>query len=255
MPGSTSETSDDAVVFLHIPKTGGTSLHGLLLHGFSNDEVCPERFNALESVVDIGRFRFFSGHFDRASLDSIPRTKRIVTLLRDPRARLLSLYYFWRAHEPVPGSSVVDGPSLARDLSLLDFLRYPDHGIPETMDNLLTRTLFGRLSAPEFREPTFDRSGALESAKEFLLSMTAFGITEQFEASAAHITDALRVPLSPVIPHDLDSRVLADSPGYRRVDREPITPEIAEEIDRLTEFDRQLYEFATQRFAALRASR
>lgn len=255
MSGSAPTDPRDAVVFLHIPKTGGTSLHGLLLHGFSPDEVCPERFNALEAVDDIGRFRFFSGHFDRLGLEAIPRARRIVTLLRDPTDRLLSLYHFWRSHELRPGSEVIDGPRLANELDLLEFLRYSDHGLPEALDNVLTRTLSGRVDAGRFRAPRFDRDAALASAKEFLLSMTGFGITERFTESAKHITSSLGLALSPVIPHDLDSRSIAETPGFRKVERQPITDAIAAEIDRLTEFDRPLYEFARDHFEARLAPR
>src|SRR5262249_170075 len=89
------------LVFLHHPKTGGTTLHHILMRGFDEDEICPERFNGLQhySAGDLARYRYFSGHFDLLSVSLIPGEKKIITMLREPISRLISLYYFQRAHK------------------------------------------------------------------------------------------------------------------------------------------------------------
>jgi len=86
---------------MHIPKTGGTSLHDILVGNFCPEEICPERFNALKkySQEELARYSYFSGHFDRESINYISADKDIITLFREPKARILSLYYFWKAHK------------------------------------------------------------------------------------------------------------------------------------------------------------
>ncbi len=88
------------VAFLHIPKTGGTALHRFLTGQFREDEICPERSNLLGACgsESLARYRLFSGHFDRMTVDRLPTPIVKITLLRNPRDRIISLYRFWRSH-------------------------------------------------------------------------------------------------------------------------------------------------------------
>ena len=65
-----SEVTTSRLVFMHIPKTGGTSLHEVLVAQFKPGEICPERFNHLREWAssDLAKFRLFSGHFDFDSI-------------------------------------------------------------------------------------------------------------------------------------------------------------------------------------------
>jgi len=45
------DLEEEKIVFLHLPKTGGTTLHHLLIEGRSDEEVCPERHNGLHSFT------------------------------------------------------------------------------------------------------------------------------------------------------------------------------------------------------------
>jgi hypothetical protein len=54
------------LVFRHLPRTGGTTLHHHLSAHFAPDQICPERFSRLErySESQLEQWRFFSGHFN-----------------------------------------------------------------------------------------------------------------------------------------------------------------------------------------------
>ena len=92
--------SSPKLVFLHLPRTGGTTLHHLLTAAFPPEQVCPERFMRLRRwpLEELAPFRLFSGHFTISGVDRIPGEKRIATVLRDPRARVISTFQLWRRH-------------------------------------------------------------------------------------------------------------------------------------------------------------
>ena len=87
------------VVFLHLPKTAGQSVHKSLVDLFGRACVCPARVNedlVLLSVDEICRYRVLSGHFDWSMVDCIPHPKFVFTILREPLDRILSFYFFLR---------------------------------------------------------------------------------------------------------------------------------------------------------------
>ena len=85
------------LIFMHVPKTAGTWLRRALEEQFPKDKRCPLLFEghyADHSLDEIGRYRFHSAHigFEMAATLGKP----IVTVLREPFDRLVSLYYYWR---------------------------------------------------------------------------------------------------------------------------------------------------------------
>ena len=89
-----------SVIFLHIPKTAGQSVHAHLALFFEPSEICParENFQLLPiSVSQLRRYRLFSGHLDFSLLDAVPSPRFVFTILRQPIERLLSFYFFLRS--------------------------------------------------------------------------------------------------------------------------------------------------------------
>jgi hypothetical protein len=87
------------IVFLHIPKTAGQSVHTFLTRYFPKEEICPARENFQLLPISLPRrrmYRLFSGHLDWAQLDGIGYPRFIFTVLREPTERLLSFYFFLR---------------------------------------------------------------------------------------------------------------------------------------------------------------
>ncbi len=115
----------DAWVFIHAQKTGGTSLQNMLADTFGDRNVYRENADTLyrRSPAELAQYTVFAGHFDFASVAYIPRrNRRLFTFLREPRQRLLSLYRFLRAHEP--GSPAFKGrKEIANRLDAVEFFR------------------------------------------------------------------------------------------------------------------------------------
>jgi hypothetical protein len=87
------------VVFLHLPKTAGQSVHLALTDAFGEDAVCPARVNDQlyqMSIPELNRYQVFSGHLDWSMLDCIKGPKYVFTVLREPIRRILSFYFYLR---------------------------------------------------------------------------------------------------------------------------------------------------------------
>lgn len=87
------------VVFLHIPKTAGQSIHAGLVDAFGADVMCPARVNEqlnLLSAKMLAKYQVFSGHLDWSLLDCVPGPKYTFTVLREPMDRILSFYFYLR---------------------------------------------------------------------------------------------------------------------------------------------------------------
>ena len=92
--------TSERIVFLHIPKTAGQSVHEHLLGTFGKECICPARVNeelVCLSLTELKNYRVYSGHFDWSSLDCVDLPKFVFTVLREPADRILSFYFFLRA--------------------------------------------------------------------------------------------------------------------------------------------------------------
>ncbi len=255
------ELDQPRLVFLHIEKCGGTTLHAMLEPHFPADRICPERRDQLGdwTINELARYGLFSGHFDLACCRSIPGPLRLLTMLREPTARLLSLYYFWRSHRPHPQRDLYDLLRLARACSPEEFFGHPavvQHwNIRNAITGQLTRTRNTRLSSDDLimREP----GAALELAWGALQGFTAFGIVERFEASRLLFNRVLGLQLQPVAPLQVLSDLVRSNDAFIAVPREPVGERLQALLDPLIDIDRALYARALtlfeQRVAAVAA--
>ncbi|MEX2457745.1 MAG: sulfotransferase family 2 domain-containing protein [Actinomycetota bacterium] len=255
---------DRAVVFLHVPKTAGSTLRQVLRRRFAPGEVwAPDvpgggagerpylrylRGEAGRTGLEPGNpndrylrtlaelppdrvreMRLLLGHFWFGIHEALPIPSTYVTMLRDPVSRVLSLYAHRRAHHGI-------------DRSL-------EHYLTERrdweIDNGQTRRLAGRGHGGDVRfDPATD--AMLDLAKRHLRdAVSVVGVTERFDDFVA---------------------MLGEEFGWRRltyvsrnVSRERLRePDLSEDVLRTirahNELDVELYRHATGLIAERAAS-
>ena len=92
------------IIFLHIPKTAGSTLHTILQKQYPGDQLCHLKgdphidtaitnFKSMDSTQK-KQIRLLTGHFEFGIHQWLPQTAVYFTLLRHPVERVLSYYYF-----------------------------------------------------------------------------------------------------------------------------------------------------------------
>lgn len=87
------------IIFLHIPKTAGQSVHHFFQTAFPNDEIFPGRVNQQlkdYSCEEMNNYKIFSGHLDWEAMECLEGPKFTFSILRDPIERIYSFYFFLR---------------------------------------------------------------------------------------------------------------------------------------------------------------
>jgi hypothetical protein len=243
------------IAFIHLQKTGGTSLRVMLERQFPADRRCPVLEDKLHllSIAELAQYDFFAGHFDRSLLRFIPRDNiKTVALFRDPRARLISFYRFLKSHpvgDEFAGDHLI---RLASETTAEEFFERPELRHYSAVNNHYLVALGSSFSWFDQNRASLSQeklSQLLQDAKLQIRSLTAIGITEQFEQSVAMIFKSLDLTPVPSIEavHVTDKFPEMDS-RFRRVGAVTMTPRLAGAIEDLIAYDDELYGFAKSEF-------
>jgi Galactose-3-O-sulfotransferase len=167
--------SGTKVIFLHLPKTAGSTLRGIIERQYGSRSILPlyeSKFGEELAAIppnQMDRLRVVMGHFYFGAHASLSKPSTYITVLRDPIDRIISRYYFVRRS---PLDPVYDA---VREMSLKEFA--------ETYcDNDQTRLLAGKYDGLSFGRCSDDEM--LDIAKRNLTKYFAVvGITEEFDRS------------------------------------------------------------------------
>jgi hypothetical protein len=243
------------LVFLHVPRSGGTALHNALSAHFPPGQICPERMNQLPKIPprEMAGYRLFSGHYRFEQLELTPQPRLAVTVLREPRQRLVPLYRHWRRHAPWMAEGN-PGLWLAQTLPLAAFLRSERLEVVEAFDNNLARQLAGNCHArgpgyytrilPDERT-ALDHMDIVPLACRNLLQFDAVGFQGSLDAVLAHVSQRMGWPSHAALP--LTNASSQPDPGLEALPEEEVPPEAWPELNRLTRLDRMVWDFALQR--------
>ena len=105
------DAAGKAIIFLHVPKTAGTTLNRLieweynLFEMYSVDPVLF-RWSAAHlrklSQRRLQKTRMFKGHMLFGLHEVLPQPATYITVLRDPIDRMISAFYFMRTYKLHP---------------------------------------------------------------------------------------------------------------------------------------------------------
>lgn len=217
------------LIFLHLPKCGGTTLHSILERLYSSDEtftvrvtsntqINTEDFHKLpESERD--RINVLKGHFYFGLHKYMTSPSKYFTFLRDPQERILSYYHYVRRR---PNHRLRETYGFTDTTSYLEFVSEIDE---QDLHNGQTRWICGKDA---------DEAEMLRIAKENIQQHFAFvGILELFDESLILLQEAFELPL-------LYYKAKNQTKG--RPDLSTVDEEAREIVEEKNKGDRQLYE-------------
>jgi hypothetical protein len=243
-------TEDHVLLFVHIPKTGGVTLTRLLRRRFPDEQVLPitDRRDHAKMLRELdpealAKIRLVAGHFwfgpgDRGVHDLLDPNPVKITLLRDPVDRAISSYRHIAGRPGHPAHQMVaEGGG-----TLLDFVRSPM--TQGHVRNVQARQVVGtppeelrrRVAEPRKALSLMPDDELLSLAKRRLDEFAFVGLQERFDESLALLAGTFGWE-----PFDT-SRRWNEAPSQSP--RPEVSEEARQEILRLTEVDRALYDHA-----------
>ena len=234
----------ERLVFLHIPKCGGTTLHNMLVDWYGARNMHPERHNGLYfySARHLAAKTLFSGHYDYYATRLVPGTPKVITFLRDPRSRLVSLYNFHRSHR----DDLIErfNLTLARWANMYDIDEYfadPKVRAHPAINNSIARHLsnqpqLGRASGNVQAGGT-PVEVLRDQAIANLANFDFVGLMEDYDASIARLAALLDKPLPDTIDTD---------PNMKKIEKQRASEKTHALMDELVQEDEAVYGFARQ---------
>lgn len=242
---------DDVLFFLHLPKTGGTSMKIILEDHFLPQTICPlhtyatkDKFEEFPLEIQ-QQWRLIRGHMRVGSYSPVYRfvtqNPICVTMLRDPLTRVVSEYRHLMRDPNTRHNKTFINPNL----SLKEYVTNPQYAFLAT--NYQVFMVAGSIRGSIFMDRTLEKGPLLSDearlalAKQRLEQYTFVGLTEQYEASIELLTYTFGWDTLPEIPH------LNTAPSKTVLD--DLDPETYRALVACNELDLELYRFAEELFA------
>ena len=230
-------TPETPLVFLHLFKCAGTSVHDYLSTVFPPEAFFPGRHRSEYDNIAPG-YLVYSGHMALRQWRNAPMKPHFVTWLREPGARTVSAYYFVKG---LTQSYVVQSWNRTwiekvQDMSLAEFVHSRDEGIRATICNAMSRALAA--GPADERGPWWWLAWKARAA---LKRFAYIGIAEQTDECLDHLARRFQLPPPSRTFRSNTYAENAKSSGNDVAARNPATPEITAAIERHTRADLLLY--------------
>ena len=225
----------EAIIFLHVPKTAGTTLNRLIeleypiSQMYSVDPVLFE-WSAAHlwklPQARLGKMRMFKGHMLFGLHEVLPQPATYITVLRDPVERTLSAFYYMRSYKLHPFYWKLR----RKNWTLEEYVERT------TRDNVQCKILAGA----EYHGPCTPE--ILEKAKQHMdRHFSVVGLSERFEESLALMKLRFGWQLKPYSTFNVTRS---------RPKKGDLAQSTLDLILERNSFDVELYRLAVQRFEA-----
>jgi hypothetical protein len=220
----------NSLLFLHMPKAGGTALAGALGNRFEAERCLTIYLDPEPSGEELDAARYVTGHVSTSIIERFERPPFSVVVLRDPIERALSLYSFFRELEKprttrLALERMVPALRLAKQHSLEGFIKVAPDLAEHYLGNWQARVLGGKSL-----EGTDER---LQHALDGLHGCDFVGLAERQDESVDWLTR--RLGWSGLTPLPITNVTRT------RLRRDELSPAALDALLELTTVDRELY--------------
>jgi len=235
---------DDTLLFMHLPKTGGTALRTAVLQAYGGREVgmvygagelagamSREQFQALPAE-ELARFDLIVGHFPFGVHRRVTRPSRYVTVVRDPVERVASLYYHFLNLPGIRFGGKGHRERLRMRLGRTSLERWVFERQRPDVDNLMVRNIAGARGVAFGRCTAAMLEQALTNVDKHFAALL---VTDEMDRSALVLEQVVGSPLPAVSRENVNPK---------RPSLESIDARVQERIRDLNRFDLALYEHA-----------
>lgn len=242
------------IVFLHIPKTGGMSIHKMLSKALFNNIDSYKHFNSLLDVLkDCNRrlYPLVSGHFYFDTHKILSKEIIMFTFLRNPINRIISAFEFMKSHPKVWLGRLAQG-------TLREFLSH--EFVCKSVCNLQTKLLGLEINFQDYYSQLVNKKITKEEYYDIINNFTHFNVTpKELERAKQNIDRLFFLGFTETLASDvklLFEKLGLDCPEVLHENRTPdhvrkresYTKEDIELIEELNKFDIELYNYALQKY-------
>lgn len=234
-----NDSKQKSLIFLHIPKAAGSTLHRIIARQYASDSICSiDGLRVHESIAEFkqlpeakrSEIKVLKGHMRFGLHEYLPQPSTYITILRDPVERIISHYYYVRRS---PEHYLYEQVT-SRNMSLKDYIC---SGITKELNNSQTRLLCTKTALETYEQGS---TKILESAKKNLQEEFAVvGLAERFDETLILLKQNFKWNL----PFYIKANTTKDRPL-----KNDISQETLKMIEKYNELDVELFEFVSKKF-------
>lgn len=225
------------IIFLHIPKTAGSTFHSILNKKYKTrhvQNVFGSRYSepAIEAFIKAPleskkHIKMLKGHMPYGLHQYLPGSSTYIAFLRDPVERVISLYYYIIKNTQNPLHEAV----AVNKMTLTEFVT---SGIAKGTNNGQCRFINGDFDEYDFEQN--DESLYANVLNHIENNFLWLGITERFDESLLVLAELLNWPRP---PHYFRGNISKIRKKTSRIDQDSIAV-----IEKYNPLDRRLYDYA-----------
>ncbi len=223
-----NKETDNVIIFLHIPKTGGNTLNVIINKPYTDND-CLVRLGDVDdlSIEELKQIEMVRGHMSFGIHKKLPQTNSTyITLIRNPIERVVSFYYYMGSENNLD----IETRDYFTKLTLYEFVTEPLNDQFNKQTNII--------AGNEFIPEKLENKEMLETAKRNLKNFfSVVGITERFDETLIVLQEKFGFKINSFENYNVTPN---------RPDLEEIPDEIINIIKSKNEIDMDLYQFANQ---------